>query len=140
MFSQDWRRWREGAMWKRDYVRETHLFQLLNPSNEPYNLIHCDFGSDVKFRREIEVSNGLKNIYVEVIPGMNLFDWALLYQQATNIHAVASSNIYIMEMLPLQANEIHIYKRDRRINGKFATEPHSHYDYIMTTHKYVFHE
>lgn len=137
MYGKNWETWR-NTMFCRNNVREFELFCLLGlKMGEPYNLIHQDFGSDVKFHRPIVVDNGLKNAHVKLVDGFSLFDWAYVYENATNIHAVSSSNVYIMELLNLQAKEIHLYKRDRLINGKPYSEPHTHYDYILQRHKYI---
>lgn len=147
MFGKDWQDWRKGAMWQRDKDKEYILLNEAPNTDLPfgeestigqYNLIHEEFGSDVQFTRRIKVDNGLPNVYVRQIPGYSLFDWAAVYENATTIHAVSSSNIYIMEMLDLKATEIKLYKRDRVINLKTYTEPHSHYDYILQKHKYIF--
>lgn len=137
MFGKDWQTWRNGAQWQ-PHPKERELAERLNIYNEPYNLIHENFGSDVKFKREIKVNNSLRNIHVEQLDGYSLFDWALVYQNATTIHAVSSSNIYLMEMLDLQADEIHLYKRDRWINKRMYTEPHEHYNYLLTRHSYIY--
>lgn len=136
LFGKDWQDWRKGAKWLNDGLRELELFKLKGKKGG-YNLIHQQFGSDKQYQRRIEVNNGLPNIYVEQIPGFSLFDWAVIYEHATTIHAVSSSNIYLMEMLDLKATEIHLYKRDRWINNVLHTEPHSHYDYLLQRHKYI---
>lgn len=149
MFNKDWRDWRKGAMWQRDNEKELELMERLglitdygsgNKLGEckAYNLIHQQFGSDKKFSRPLKVNNGLLNVELSEIPGFSLFDWAMVYENATNIHAVSSSNIYIMEMLELKAKEIHLYKRDRFIQNRMYTEPHRHYDYILERHNYIF--
>jgi hypothetical protein len=138
LFGRDWHDWRKGASWERNTEKEEELMQRMLYGAHKYNLIHQSFGSDKKYHRPITVNNGLPNVYVTELPGYSLFDWAKLYEHATTIHVVSSSNIYIMEMLPLQAQEIHLYKRDRWINGKLYTEPHNHYDYILQRHKYIF--
>lgn len=145
IFGLSWSAWKNGARWIRDIENERELYELklslyAKTKDIPkvkYNLIHQQFGSDTEYRRQIIVNNGLPNVYVEELPGFSLFDWALLYECATTIYAVSSSNIYLMEMLDLSAKEIHLYKRDRWINGKLYTEPHSHYDYILQNHKYI---
>lgn len=137
LFGRYWQEWRKGAQWERDEERERSLADEVSGGLTAYNLIHQSFGSDRKYHREISVDNGLPNVYVTTLPGYSLFDWALLYEQATTIHAVSSSNIYMMEMLELRAREIQLYKRNRIVNKTLYSEPHSHYDYILQRHNYI---
>jgi len=139
MYGLDWTKWREHALWKRDVFKERELMEIhgLN-ENDKYNLISMSFGGGSFDQRngEIpEVANGMKRVFVKQIEGFSLFDWSLMFERAAKIHVVSSSNIYIMEMLDLQADEINIYLRTgRELN-------HTNYQYLMTRHvdKYKFH-
>lgn len=131
-FGFDWTQWKMHAYYHRDKLKEVALFKHLGlEPGEEYNLIsetfQCDFGGSKK----IQVNNGLKNVYVRQIPGYSLFDWSTVFEEATNIHVVSSSNIYIMELLKLKAKDIKIYRREPK------EKDHSNYDYILTSHNYI---
>lgn len=75
---------------ERDRDREKHLFNLLNPKNEKFVLIH-NKGRDNIDRINYDVINkNYKIIYVENITG-NIFDYLELIEKSEEIHCVESS-------------------------------------------------
>jgi hypothetical protein len=76
-----------------------------------YNLISPYYGSGSQFKVDVSPNNGLPNVYMSSIPGYSLFDWQFVIQHATNIYAVSSSIVYLLELLDLNANEVHLYGR-----------------------------
>lgn len=132
LYGLDWQRWREQAAWCRYSERERDLMRLNRVvPGDKYNLISETYGSDLQLNSSIEIDNSLRNIRVRAIESYSLFDWAILMEHATEIHFVASSNIYLLEMLDLQAEKICIYPRKPILH-------HEQYRYIMTKHKYTF--
>ena len=132
LFGEDWTRWREHAMWQRTPEKESELLQLLGIApGDKYNLISDTYGSDMKLKVPITVNNNYKNVYLKHIPGFSLFDWAPVFEYATTIHVVSSSNIYLMEMLDLKAEEVKLYLR-RPIESN-----HDNYSYILQRHNYI---
>lgn len=134
MYGMDWQRWKEHAMWKRNEQQEDYLYWALKPPvSDNYNLVNCIFGSDSQLQVPIEVPNKLRDIRMQTYQGVSLFDWAKLLEQATEIHTVSTSIIYILELLDLQAPGVHLYPR----------RPHEHdfrnIDYILQKHKYIRH-
>lgn len=137
----DWQDWRKGAMWQRDERREATLREIMyrkihsqnTDTQYRYNLINDTFGSELKHKVKINVNNGLPNIYMSAINGYSLFDLSLLIENATEIHTVSTSIIYILEMLDLKAPQIHLYNRP------IAGQGFDNIDYILTKHKYIFH-
>lgn len=131
-FGFDWKEWKMHAYYQRDKLKEISLFNHLGlQPDEEYNLISETFQCDFNGTKKIQLNNGLKNIYVRQIPGYSLFDWSMIFERATNIHVVSSSNIYLLELLTLKAKEIKIYIRHPR------ERDHSNYDYILTSHNYI---
>lgn len=129
MYGLDYRMWKEQAMWQRDSGMEDSLFEIHNikPGDE-YALCSLTYGSD--FQHSAQVERPLaKPIFIKNIPGYSLFDWAKLIEFATEIHFVASSNIYLLELLQLSAKSINIYPRS---NGH-----HHQYDYLLKSHNYI---
>lgn len=76
-----------------------------------YNLISPYYGSNSQFKAPIEVNNGLPNIYMTSIEGYSIFDWQVVIENAFTIHAVSSSIVYLLELLSLNATEVHLYPR-----------------------------
>lgn len=126
MYGLDYNIWKQDATFE---MKDKGLKQLLN-INEPYNIINEMFQSDFKGNKPIQVNNGARNIYIKYLDGISLFDWAYLLKDAVEIHAVSSSILYILELLPL-TNPLHLYPR--------PTDPnYAQVDYLFTKN-YILH-
>lgn len=156
LYGLDWMTWRD-VMYERDMKREWELSKqfdvigdapIFTPDGKmtieplwhlprvgtPYNLISPYYGSGSQYKVNIEPDNGLPNIYMSSVPGYSLFDWSLLAENATEIHAVSSSIIYLLELLNF-TGKAHLYPRE-------AIEPKTWYENIsyLLTKDYVIHQ
>jgi hypothetical protein len=102
-------KWRE-LTWVRDYNKENELYNRFN-IKEPYNIISDTFTPDFSHKININVDNGLRNIKITVIKGFTLLDWYRLFENATTIHIVGSSNVYMLEVMDLKADSMYLYPR-----------------------------
>ena len=113
------------------------MFELHNITKDSkFNLISRKFGGGSFDEINVDVpdpNNGLNTIFIKRMEGFSLFDWAALMAAATNIYMVASSNIYLLEMMELRAQEIHLYPRLPRETD------HRNYQYILQRHRYTLH-
>lgn len=132
LYDMDWQNWRVHAMWKRDGQKEYDLRILLKLPPK-YNLINRTFGSQSQLKAATKVDNGLPNIDMRTIEGFSLFDWAYVMENATEIHTVSTSIIYLLEMLNLKAECVNLYPR-KPIEHDFKNV-----DYILQKHYYVCH-
>lgn len=132
LYDLDYNIWRRNAMPFRDIDKERKLAELLGATGE-YNLVSSHFGSDSRFNANISVDNGLPNIEMRTMKGYSLFDWCYIIENATNIHTVSSSIVYLLEILKLQAKEVHLYGR--------SIEPKTWYQNIeyLLSKKYIIH-
>jgi len=111
MYSLDWKVWRQDAMWQRDTAKETELQTVLGIADgERYNLINKHFRSNNTGAADIDVNNGLRNVYMHTLEGFSLFDWYLIIQNAVEIHTVNTAILYILELMDISM-PIHLYKR-----------------------------
>jgi len=135
MMDLNWKEWKKGFSCNRDYESEHKLyFDVLGLQlNEKYNLISEHYQTAGKIHSPLHVDNGLKNVQMKFINGFTMFDWLTVMQNATTIHAVASSNIYLFELYEMDAKEIHLYPRKPEENN------HDHYKYLLTK-KYQYHD
>lgn len=134
LYGLDWRIWRDNAMWTRDAEQENALQAFLGISDgEHYNLINRTFRSNNTGKAAIIVENGLRNIEMSTLDGFSLFDWAKIIENATEIHTVSTSIIYILELLELKAECVDLYVR-RPDEVDFRN-----IEYILERHKYVYH-
>lgn len=136
MYDLDWCKWKEQGMFRRNHEKEQQLHHALVPRENgcyiPYNLINCNFRSNGSGKIKIDPKNGLHNVYINFQEGYSLFDYSYLIENATEIHTVSTSIIYVLELLTLDV-PIHIYKRTPDENN------HDNYSYIFESHNYIFH-
>lgn len=115
LYGIDFNTWRDVKPQRNK--REGELLASLNIGTDmngllnKFNLISPYYGSNSQFKLDIEPDNGLPNVYMSSIPGYSLFDWQLVIERATNIYAVSSSIVYLLELLDLKADEVHLYGR-----------------------------
>lgn len=132
LFDMDWRTWKDGAMWKRDEGKEDEVYSPL--IGQKYRFINTMFGSDMTRGVNIPRSNEVMNIVMTHNKNYSLFDYAKVLENATEIHTVSTSIIYLLECLELKAKEVHLYQRP--IKG----QEFDNVDYILQRHSYVFHK
>lgn len=123
----------------RDIKKEFLLIKQLGLNiEEPYRLIHCEYDSNRLYTIDIPTNPDIKNIYIVPIPGFSLFDWSSVIENASEIHVVSTSSLYLIEKLHLIHNpEINLYARHNDINldeVKFLLSPKP-YDLIKYTGK-----
>lgn len=128
LFNMDFNRWREGAMWQRDEGKERDLHAKVCDYRHGYRFVNTMYQSDFKGR--ISIPNDVGTIQMRVIDGYSLFDWAKVIENASEIHTVSSSILYILEMLDIKC-PIHLYPRPNDPNFE-------HVDYIFTK-PYILH-
>lgn len=128
LMGMDWQKWKDSCYIKRDWVNERKLFWnvLGLKRGDKYNLISDQFTTGgVRSLPIPEVGNGLRDIRMQFIEGFTLIDWLSVIQNATTIHAVASSNIYLFELYHLAAQSVTLYVR--RPNE----QNHDNYSYLL---------
>jgi len=136
LMGQEWGTWKDDCIIERDYGNENKLFEevLGLKWGEKYNLISEQFTTGGARNTGIETpNNGLKNVYMKFIDGYTAIDWLTVMQNATEIFAIASSNIYLFELFEMKAERINLFIR-RPIENN-----HDNYSYILTKPNYILH-
>ena len=108
MFGVDLEVWRSFTF-LRHYDRELELMKSLNIQGE-FNLLNHNWHSFRDSYKDFNVDNGLQNIEMRFIHGFTIMDWAGVIEQATTIHSVNTSILYLLETLNV-TNDIHLYSR-----------------------------
>lgn len=116
LFGWDFKDWKEKAMWWRDEEQENKLLDFYRSQSltEGYNVVNRIYGSDMKLSIPLSKINpgngqfclplmGDKNIF-------SLFDYAKVLENASEIHTVSTSILYLLELLDIQC-PIHLYER-----------------------------
>lgn len=130
LFDKDWKDWQQNAAFNRDEAKEEELYQLLT-GGEPYVLVNRFFRSNSTGVVKVDYQGDLPIVYMERYHHYSLFDWAKVIENATEIHTVSTSVIYLLELLQLKAERICIYIRRPDENS------HKNYDYILRSHNYT---
>jgi len=138
LYDMDWQRWKEKAMWRRDYKKENELFAQLGLHDcgvrgDKFNLINRYFKTDSSGVADINVNNGNINVEMKIMDGYSLFDWAGVIERASEIHTVSTSIIYLIEQLKIKAPVVDLYLRKGQESDFANTE------YLLQTHKYIKH-
>lgn len=129
----NWQDWKLFAYPFRDSVKEIELMNLLGVADgEEYNFVSGVFGSNAHHSVPIKRNDGgLKDVEMIIVPGYTIFDWCRIIENATNIHAVSSSTLYLFELLDLKAKSLHLYRR--------STEKDFSYTQFLYTKGYQLH-
>jgi uncharacterized protein involved in tolerance to divalent cations len=99
--------------WERNLEKENELYNLLI-KDENYILINTNWsGGNVL----IESDSKFQRINMDILDGFSLFDWVKIIENASEIHTVSTSNLFLLETLTLRANKVHIYPRKPRENN-----------------------
>ena len=131
LYGLDFETWRDNAMWQRNEWKEIGFHASKVPKGD-YALVNLTFGSDAKGMIKIPHPK-ISTIVMDIVKGYSLFDWSMIIENATEIHTVNTSIIYLLEMLDLRAKEVHLYQRT------VAGQTFDNIRYVLKRHKYVFH-
>ena len=133
MFGFDLEKWRD-LTWIRHRWKEDKLMRHLGiEKGEKYNLINKNYYSFENKSVKVEIKNDYKNIEMGFVEGFTLIDWGAVIENATEIHTVNTSILYLMEKYDLKAKEIHYYSRGN--NGI----DFKNVDYLFSK-KYILHK
>lgn len=107
--------------WERNEQKEQDLYDHLAISeNEEYILVN-EFMKDCFERVEgMPESYEGRVIKMRPIDGFTMLDWTKIIINAKSIHTVETALLYIIEVLPIKAAEIHLYARrpwQDKLNG-----------------------
>jgi hypothetical protein len=99
--------------WERNLKKENKLYNLL-VKDKNYILINSKWSNG---EVPIETDSTFQIINMNILDGFTLFDWAKIIENASEIHTVATSNLFLLETLNLKANKVNIYPRKPRENN-----------------------
>lgn len=109
--------WRD-LTWERNYHKENELFDYLGlRDGEPYNLVNWFFKDiyepqpDMKMHQDELFDTKQLCVIMSPLPGFTMLDWTKVIINAQKIYTVETALIYIIEVLPIKAEEIHMFSR-----------------------------
>jgi hypothetical protein len=101
--------------WSRSIDREDSLYNML-VQNTKYILVNNSW-SDGILNIQITNPENLQIINMDKIPGYTMLDWAKIIENANQIYTVSTSNLFLIETLPIKASDVFIYPRLPRENN-----------------------
>jgi hypothetical protein len=103
--------------WIRNITRENELYNMLitQPKYTLVNNYWSDGVLDIPLIDDIYKDTQI--VYMNRVSGYTLLDWAKVIENATYIHTVSTSNIFLLETLQLKASNVYIYPRLPRENN-----------------------
>lgn len=124
----NWNIWKGQAMWERDKAKESALIERV-ALPQRFALVSDTYQTNMDAKARIYVPH-LPAIRMDAIPGFSLFDWAGVMERATEIHAVSSASLYMLEQLDLD-KPLHLYPR--------ATDPNFDHVRFLFSKPYILH-
>jgi hypothetical protein len=99
--------------WERNLEKENELYNLL-VKDKNYILINSKWSDGNVL---IKTDSTFQRINMDILDGFTLFDWAKIIENASEIHTVSTSNLFLLETLNLKADKVYIYPRKPRENN-----------------------
>jgi len=132
LYSLDFRKWKNGAQFNRDNVRESILRDRFGISEgDKFNLVNTMYRTDASGSIVPEIKNDYPIVKMEIMPNFSLFDYSWLIENAAEVHVANSAILYLLEILNFKGTA-HIYSRNEE-GGGFP-----YVDYLMTK-DYILH-
>ena len=94
---------------------ENDLFELL--VQEPNYILVNNMWSDGILDIQLHNPENHQIVYMNKLPGYTMLDWAKLIENADQIYTVSTSNLFLIETLPIKASNVCIYPRLPRENN-----------------------
>jgi hypothetical protein len=95
--------------WTRNEAKEEKLFRSLRITGD-YTFVNDNFGGGFASAGS-EIKTELPIVKMRKIEGYTMLDWAKVIINASEIHTVETSVIYMIESLPVKAEMWHLYPR-----------------------------
>ncbi len=98
--------WQSYFSINRNAEKEAELMKALQiNSSDKIHLVNKEFGTPPRWRevleRDIPTPKGLKRLEMRIVEGYDLFDWCGVFEKASKIDTVTTSNFYIFEKINL---------------------------------------
>lgn len=95
--------------WTRNEAKEDKLFKSLRITGD-YAFVNDNFGGGFA-SAGMEIKTNLPIVRMRKIDGFTMLDWAKVIINASEIHTVETSVVYMIEALPVKAEKWHLYPR-----------------------------
>jgi len=106
------KRW-DSFYFKRDFVAESKLVEKLNPSREPFALIHKSGSDGIDRVDEGLIEKSLKKIFVKKGDTDNIFNYLSLIESASEIHCIDSYFKHLVDSFELK-KPLYYHNKEQR--------------------------
>jgi hypothetical protein len=112
MLNLDENLWRT-LKWNRNPQKEKELFDRVVGNKKNYTLINKTWGGHITNN---DIQDETEAVYCSYVDGYSMLDWAMVYENASTIKTVSTSNLYMIEALNVNA-DVFIYPRKPHENN-----------------------
>jgi len=82
----------------RNLLKEKEIYNMFNPTGEPYIFLHEDVERDFIINRELFTSPDIRIISPDMSVTDNIFDYITLMEQAEEIHVIESCFMFLFDL------------------------------------------
>jgi hypothetical protein len=107
--------WSKYLFFNRNHEKENHLYYniLGLKDKEEYLLLNPTYGTPPAINeKNIPFKTSKKIVKISMIPGITVFDWCKVIENASEIHMMDTCFTTIIEKLNLQTDNLFLYNRD----------------------------
>jgi len=126
----------KSLQWTRNEAKEDELYELMELDKlNGYAFINENFGGGITNAGLIGHIEVKQKAFVRMRPikGFTMLDWAKVICNASEVHTVETSVMYMIEGLPCKADKFHLYPRKPETTLNQVKN-------IISTNKWILHE
>jgi len=82
----------------RNLLKEKEIYNMFNPTGEPYIFLHEDVERDFIINRELFTSPDIRIISPDMSVTDNIFDYITLMEQAEEVHVIESCFMFLFDL------------------------------------------
>jgi len=130
----DFKKWRNYPIIRDTEAEEKVYKRAIGKFQGDYCFFNQNLLSDaIKGTAKFELPENMKIVEMQIMKKYTMIDWAKVICNAKEIHVVSTGLMFLLEILPIKAKVIHVYKRLPFENN------HNFYNYLFRQHTYKYH-
>ena len=135
LINLDFEKWRNYEIVRDLEAEENVYIRNIGSFKGDYCFLNKNFLSHgEECKAKFELPEKMKIVEMQIMKKYTMIDWAKVICNSKEIHVVSTGLMFLLEILPIKAKKIHVYKRLPFENN------HQYYDYLFKNHKYIYHE
>lgn len=106
----------EGLQFSRNKEKESELKQKIVGATKDYIFVNTFYQNVLNVEMEININSPLPVIKMEKVDGFSMIDWSKIIEDATAVHTVSTSTLYLIQSIRQEGKEYHLYPRGKGAN------------------------